>query len=140
MGEYPELARDPANERQIGGDHYKGSAYYQHWDWVMEGGLNYLQGCATKYISRHRKKNGPEDLQKALHYIDKAVEFEDGRRDIVNKNDVSYDNRIFHADAFWRFALENELTLEEAFACQAVALGQWEAATAAVNKLLNADS
>lgn len=61
-----------ANEYQIGGDHYRSE--YQHWDFVYDADLNYLLACATKYISRWRKKNGLEDLRKALHYITKAEE------------------------------------------------------------------
>ncbi len=58
-----------ANNRQVGGDHYKGT--YQHWDFVVETQMHYLLGCATKYVTRHRKKNGKEDLEKAKHYIEK---------------------------------------------------------------------
>lgn len=61
-----------ANEQQIGGNHYR--CKYQHWDFVMEHGLNYLQGCATKYVARWRKKNGVQDLEKALHYTQKLAE------------------------------------------------------------------
>lgn len=61
-----------ANDIQIGGDHYKRK--YQHWDFVCDTGLHYLLGCATKYISRWRKKNGVEDLKKTVHYIVKADE------------------------------------------------------------------
>lgn len=63
-----------ANEQQVGGDHYKSE--YQHWDFVIDTGLHYLLGCATKYISRHEKKNGAEDLKKAIHYINKAQEMD----------------------------------------------------------------
>ena len=61
-----------ANERQVGGDHYR--SRYQHWDFVEEGGLGYLEGCATKYVSRWRQKNGVQDLEKAEHYVQKLVE------------------------------------------------------------------
>lgn len=60
------------NKIQVGGDHYKSN--YQHWDWVVATGLDYLAGCATKYITRWRKKNGLQDLQKAAHYLDKLIE------------------------------------------------------------------
>ena len=60
------------NERQIGGTHYAGE--YQHWDLVEDMGMGYLEGCATKYICRHHKKDGLKDLHKALHFIDKLIE------------------------------------------------------------------
>lgn len=61
-----------ANERQMGGDHYRSD--YQHWDLVLNSRMGYLEGCATKYVARHRKKNGVDDLRKALHYVDKLME------------------------------------------------------------------
>lgn len=59
-----------ANERQIGGDHYKGAAM-EHWDFVIKGGLGYLRGCASKYVYRWKDKGGLSDLKKAGHYIEK---------------------------------------------------------------------
>lgn len=62
------------NSYQHGGNHYKGTTY-QHWDFAMralEG--RYLEGNITKYVARHRKKNGLEDLLKARHYLDKLLE------------------------------------------------------------------
>lgn len=61
------------NLLQIGGDHYKGTSY-QHWDFVVAVSMRYLEGCATKYVVRHRHKNGVQDLEKARHYIDKITE------------------------------------------------------------------
>jgi len=60
-----------ANEKQIGGDHYKTTGDLQHWDLF---GPEYLVGCATKYVSRWRRKGGNEDLEKALHYTQKLKE------------------------------------------------------------------
>lgn len=61
-----------ANEKQVGGDHYKTA--YEHWDFVENNGLGYLEGCATKYATRWRKKDGLQDLEKAEHYIIKLQE------------------------------------------------------------------
>lgn len=62
-----------ANERQHGGTHYKKNAY-QHWDFVCDTNQPYLIGCATKYASRWRDKGGAVDLEKMIHYLDKAEE------------------------------------------------------------------
>ena len=62
-----------ANDIQIGGTHYK-DREYEHWDFVCDTGIHYLKGCATKYVSRWRDKNGLQDLEKSLHYIDKSME------------------------------------------------------------------
>lgn len=59
-----------ANDRQVGGRHYK-TGGLQHWDLF---GIEYLMGCASKYVARHMDKNGREDLEKAIHYCEKALE------------------------------------------------------------------
>lgn len=66
------------NARQVGGAHY-GGAQYQHWDWVVENNLGYLEAQITKYVARHRAKNGRQDLEKALHYADKLISVGDRR-------------------------------------------------------------
>lgn len=62
------------NDMQIGGNHYK-KLEYEHWDFVTDVTFSdsYLKGCCSKYIVRWRDKNGIEDLQKALHYLDKII-------------------------------------------------------------------
>lgn len=57
---------------QHGGDHYK--SRYEHWNLVADLQLNYYVANATKYITRHRKKNGLEDVEKAGHYLQKYIE------------------------------------------------------------------
>lgn len=97
-----------ANERQIGGAHYKTS--YEHWDLCVMVPLGYLEGVVTKYVTRWRKKNGIQDLEKAMHYLDKLME--------VNKNTFqpSSIDRMVIIDEVARFAQANELTfLEEQF-------------------------
>lgn len=65
-----------ANERQIGGDHYKKGGE-EHWDrqWRLYG-LGYFVGCITKYVERYHDKNGIQDLEKAKHFLDKLIELE----------------------------------------------------------------
>lgn len=67
-----------ANEKQIGGTHYKSSL--QHWDLaLMHSGTAYHINCATKYLSRYKKKGfALQDLEKALHYTEKVIEAELG--------------------------------------------------------------
>lgn len=62
-----------ANERQVGGGHYK-TGGEEHWDRVKRLGLDYFQGCITKYVERCWKKNGIQDLEKARHFLDKYIE------------------------------------------------------------------
>lgn len=60
-----------ANERQVGGSHYKRSGKLQHWDLMAECKADYFQGQITKYTDRHKSKNGRQDLEKALHFAEK---------------------------------------------------------------------
>lgn len=68
-----------ANDRQVGGGHYKTPGLPEHWDLVGMFGWDYFQGQITKYLMRWRKKNGLEDLEKARHYLDKYIELERGK-------------------------------------------------------------
>jgi hypothetical protein len=67
-----------ANDVQVGGAHYKGTAM-QPWDFIVSNGLGYLEGNVVKYVTRHRAKNGIQDLQKAQHYLAKLIEVETAR-------------------------------------------------------------
>lgn len=68
-------AKQSANDIQHGGNHYKDKAI-QPWDYIVSNNLGFLEGNAVKYLSRWRKKNGVEDLKKAIHYIEKLIEVE----------------------------------------------------------------
>jgi hypothetical protein len=63
-----------ANDKQIAGTHYQGAM--QPWDFIISNNLGYLEGTAIKYLARWRKKNGIEDLRKAIHFIEKLIETE----------------------------------------------------------------
>lgn len=56
---------------QVGGFHYQ--AEYQHWDFIEDEGVSYLEATATKYIDRWEKKDGVKDLRKATSYIKKRL-------------------------------------------------------------------
>lgn len=61
-----------ASDYQIGGDHYRSE--YQHWDWAIDIRLGYLESAASKYVTRWKGKNGPQDVEKSIHYLTKAKE------------------------------------------------------------------
>lgn len=64
-----------ANERQVGGEHYKmGEKGAEHWDIVVQHGLNYFEGQITKYVMRCQKKGRVQDLEKAKHFLEKYIE------------------------------------------------------------------
>lgn len=62
-------------EIQVGGNHYK-DLKIQPIEYIHANGLDYFEGNVVKYITRHRKKNGKQDLEKAKHYIDLLIELE----------------------------------------------------------------
>lgn len=67
-----------ANDKQVGGDHYKKHAI-QPWDFITDNNIPFLDGNAITYIARWRDKNGLDDLYKAQHYLEKIIENEKKR-------------------------------------------------------------
>ena len=63
-----------ANDKQVGGGHYRIKGAQQHWDYSWQHGYDQFQYCITKYVDRHKHKNGLEDLYKAKHHLDKYIE------------------------------------------------------------------
>jgi len=60
---------------QVGGDHYQvPPGQMQHWDICVHFKVPYTIGCATKYLFRWKGKNGLQDLDKAIHYLQKSLE------------------------------------------------------------------
>ena len=68
-----------ALERQVGGSHYNDMAI-QPIDYIMQNNLPYAEANVLKYISRHRSKNGAEDIRKAIHYCQFILEYYYGER------------------------------------------------------------
>jgi hypothetical protein len=76
-----------AYKKQIGGSHYK-DLRYQPSEFINGNKLLFAEGNAIKYIVRHSKKNGKEDLEKAKHYIDMIID-----RDYSNEKKESWIDR-----------------------------------------------
>jgi hypothetical protein len=84
-----------ANDKQVGGGHY--GSPIQHWDYVVANDLDYFQGQITKYVTRWKKKNGVQDLEKARHFLDKYIELqkasgEDGQ-DLLFQSEIAASRR-----------------------------------------------
>ena len=62
-----------AYDKQIGGSHYK-KMKIQPSKFVIENELLFPEGNVIKYVCRHRFKNGKEDLEKAVHFIEMIIE------------------------------------------------------------------
>lgn len=57
-----------AKRKQIGGNHYTNKKI-QPIDYILENNLPYCEGNVVKYVTRHKEKNGAEDIKKAIHYL-----------------------------------------------------------------------
>lgn len=110
-----------ANERQVGGTHYNKT--YQHWDFVCDTGMHYLIAQATRYLSRWRDKNGLEDLEKALHYVDKAEE-------------RAPQKLPFDMKHFWCFVIYNEMEILDGAAIYHVMKHEWDDARTMIKALI----
>ena len=60
-------------DKQIAGSHYQ-KYKIQPSKFVVENELLYPEGCAIKYIVRHRDKGQKQDLEKAIHFIEMIIE------------------------------------------------------------------
>ena len=64
-----------ASSEQVGGDHYKQYAI-QPIEFITKNNIPYIEGNIIKYIVRWKDKNGVEDLDKIIHYIELLKEIE----------------------------------------------------------------
>ena len=67
-----------ANSKQVAGSHYSDKEI-QPWDYIHANNLCYFTGNCVKYVSRWRDKGGINDLKKAIHYLEKLIELEEGK-------------------------------------------------------------
>ncbi len=58
--------------KQVGGDHYKQTTL-QPWDVISAWSLDPWLANVVKYVQRHQRKNGKEDLEKAVHYLEYVI-------------------------------------------------------------------
>jgi hypothetical protein len=64
-----------AHDEQIGGNHYK-LMPIQPYEYCQKNKLLSLESNVVKYVTRHRFKNGKQDLEKAIHCIELLIELE----------------------------------------------------------------
>jgi hypothetical protein len=62
-----------ALDTQVSGQHYK-NYIIQPVEFIVKNDLAFLEANVIKYVCRHRQKNGIEDLNKAIHYLELAKE------------------------------------------------------------------
>jgi hypothetical protein len=50
-------------------------------DYILANDLDFLEGNVVKYVTRHKFKNGLEDLKKAEYYLKALIDNYDARTD-----------------------------------------------------------
>ncbi len=58
---------ESSKKEQIGGSHYQ--MEIQPIDFIMRNNIPFAEGNVIKYVTRHKLKNGIEDLRKAMQYL-----------------------------------------------------------------------
>jgi hypothetical protein len=74
LGDRPD---NPPNALSVqeGGDHYKTLAI-QPVEYIHANKISYIEGSIIKYVTRHRSKNGAQDIRKAIHFCQLLLELE----------------------------------------------------------------
>ena len=60
-------------KKQIGGDHYQ-LMTIQPSEFINKNNLPFAEGNAIKYLCRHKQKGQKQDLEKAIHYCQMAID------------------------------------------------------------------
>jgi len=60
-------------EKQVAGSHYKDMVITPT-EYIVANQIPWMEGNVIKYISRHKCKNGAEDIKKAIHYLELLLE------------------------------------------------------------------
>ena len=67
--------KERALDRQVAGTHYK-KFKIQPAEFCYVNDIPYLEATAIKYLCRWKDKGGIQDLEKAKHFIDLLIEFQ----------------------------------------------------------------
>lgn len=70
-----------ALDRQVGGSHYKDYAI-QPIEFITKNGIPFAEGSVIKYVCRHRTKNGRQDIEKAIHYLQLILQLQYPEEDV----------------------------------------------------------
>jgi hypothetical protein len=61
------------SDNQVGGSHYK-NLWCDPATYAEKNELTPLEFSVIKYVTRHRSKNGLEDLKKAKHFLEMLIQ------------------------------------------------------------------
>ena len=65
--------KDSALDVQVGGNHYS-SMKIQPIEFINQNEIPYMEANVIKYVTRHKSKNGKQDIDKAIHYLEMIKE------------------------------------------------------------------
>ncbi len=81
-----------AKTNQVGGNHYK-HAKIQPIDFIVENNIPYREANVIKYVFRHKSKNGRQDIEKAIHYLEMLLEdYKEFPKEKVKTRCIVYEN------------------------------------------------
>ena len=63
------IRADIAKKKQVGGSHYK-KYKIQPIEFITANEIGFIEGNVIKYLLRFKEKNGLQDLDKAIHYVE----------------------------------------------------------------------
>lgn len=75
----PSIAIPSLGNMQVGGEHYQQAI--QPVEYIHANGLPFIEGNVVKYISRHKRKAGAQDVEKAMSYCAMLLKMEYGYTD-----------------------------------------------------------
>jgi len=58
--------------KQVGGSHYL--MPIEPIDFIVKNNMEYREANVVKYVCRHKNKNGKQDIEKAIHYLEMILE------------------------------------------------------------------
>ena len=61
---------------QVGGTHYQKAI--QPIEYIEKNKLGFCEGNVVKYVTRHKDKNGAEDIKKAIQYLEFILKYQYG--------------------------------------------------------------
>lgn len=71
------ISKQSVLDIQEGGNHYK-ICGIQPVEYIHANNLGYFEGNVLKYVTRHKDKNGVEDIKKAIHYCQLILKLQYG--------------------------------------------------------------
>jgi hypothetical protein len=94
------------SNKQIAGNHYQ--LPIQPIEYIVKNNLGYMEGNVLKYITRHKNKNGAEDIKKAIHYLELLLKHEYGDEDAKTRADKAFDEAMDDYPLDWKWFNEGD--------------------------------